>query len=63
MIEQPNTIQAIVNPDGRLSLDGLRYFQQAMREIETRLAALEAADTAQDAILADHEIRITALEP
>lgn len=50
---------AYVNGDGQLTVPGYRLF----KAMEDRMAAAEATIAAQAATLADHEARITALEP
>ena len=59
MIQQPNGQVRYVEPDGRLTLAGMQLLAAQAREIAAqadRIAALEAT-------VADHEARITALEP
>lgn len=58
-VELPSEGVQYVLPDGRLTIEGLKLFQRlvdAIEDLDTRLTTAEAT-------IADHETRITALEP
>jgi len=56
---RPNAQVKYVKPDGALTIEGLKFIDALAREIETLRAEVDAL-TVQGA---DHESRITALEP
>lgn len=56
---RPNAQVRYTGVEGKLSLEGLRYFDDLAREIE----ALRTEVDSLKIQVADHEARITALEP
>lgn len=55
----PDQITQVVQPDGRLTIDGVLLLQRIIED----LRAIDARLTAAEADIADHEARITVLEP
>lgn len=55
----PDQITQVIQPDGRLTIDGVLLLQRIIED----LRAIDARLTAAEADIADHETRITALEP
>ncbi|MGB1215533.1 MAG: hypothetical protein ACPG4X_19340 [Pikeienuella sp.] len=55
----PNDVETYVAQNGRLTLEGIKLIQrivETVNELDERITALEVTS-------ADHEARITALEP